>query len=144
MNILKQLIVMLYIGMINKALLLISIVLIIVLSGCEKQDTRINEGELVIESFYMNQNNIKVLDTLLSYRFYQNTPYNKFRDFIIEKNNLVGKFNTKELVNAKLSINEYLMFEYKVSYDRKTWNETFRLEKENGVFKIVNYNIKEN
>ncbi|MBN4048493.1 hypothetical protein JYU17_00815 [Flavobacteriaceae bacterium AH-315-O20] len=131
-----------YIGIINKYFILIFIAISLTLSGCKKNDKESKEGEIIIDVFYKNQTDYKVLDTLISYRFYQTTPYSKFKEFMIEKDNSVGDFKSKELIKVKTSINNYLLFEYKVNYDKKSTTEIFRLEKEQDKYKIVRYNVK--
>lgn len=139
---LKPFILTHFIGNINRFFILIFIAISLTLSGCEKIDKESEEGELIIDAFYKNQTDYKVLDTLISYRFYQTTPYSKFKEFMIEKDNSVGDFKSKELIKVKTSINNYLLFEYKVNYDKKSTTEIFRLEKEKDKYKIVKYNVK--
>jgi len=139
---LKAFIEIRYIGIINKYFILIFIAISLTLSGCKKNDKESKEGEIIIDVFYKNQTDYKVLDTLISYRFYQTTPYSKFKEFMIEKDNSVGDFKSKELIKVKTSINNYLLFEYKVNYDKKSTTEIFRLEKEQDKYKIVRYNVK--
>lgn len=76
--------------------LLISIIYLFLLSACGK--AQLKQGETIINVFYSNteSENYKALDTLMSFQFYQGTPYKQFIQMVSNKNKAFGKI-TKPL-----------------------------------------------
>jgi hypothetical protein len=102
--------------------------------------------EKTIELFYKNQNNIKVIDSLMSFRFYQKTPYVKFKEILNEKNKLCGEFLENTLIKTQKSEdNNAIAFTFKVKYKKEETIEEIGLlkESENSDFQIFTYNIKQ-
>lgn len=111
----------------------------------ENKDINQNNLNETLELFYNKIDDSKNLDNLLSFRFYQKMPYNKFKEFTIEKAKKVGKFKTKEVIKEEFSPDKnavkYLL---KVNYENEKTNEELILIKENEKdnFKIYDYNYK--
>ena len=58
----------------------------------------VKTSEEILEEFYKNQNDIKSLDKLISFRLYQKTPYVKFKETMETKNKVCGKLIEKKIV----------------------------------------------
>jgi hypothetical protein len=85
-------------------------------SNTEKHKT----SEEVLEEFYFNQNNIKYLDKLISFRFYQKTPYVKFNETMEAKNKLCGKLITYKITETEYSEeNNAVRYKLEVKYEKK-------------------------
>lgn len=112
-------------------------------SDIEKHRT----SEEILKEFYFNQNNIKYLAKLISFRFYQKTPYVKFKETMEAKYKLCGK-----LINYKLIETEYsedknaVRYKLEVKYEKKNTVEQIILFKESASsdYEVYEYNIKIN
>lgn len=113
-----------------------------VITKTKYSKTAKNEN-IIIDKFYLSQNNGKVLDSLMSFRFYQKTPYNKFKKIIESKVNSFGKFVDKTLINRKKSNDGITIYKFKVRYERITTIEEIGLFRENekDSYHIISYNI---
>lgn len=112
-------------------------------SNTEKHKT----SEEVLEEFYFNQNNIKHLDKLISFRFYQKTPYVKFKETMEAKYKLCGEFVNYKLIETEYSEgNNAVRYKLEVKYEKKNTVEQIILFKEskNSNFQVYEYNIKMN
>jgi len=82
---------------------------------------------------------------LISFRFYQKSPYYKFKDILKEKNKSCGKFIEKTLLKTETSEdNKSICYVYNVTYQNiKTLEEIVLIkESENDSFQVFTYNIK--
>jgi hypothetical protein len=101
--------------------------------------------EQTIEMFYKKQNDVKAIDRLMSFRFYQTTPYVKFKEMLNEKNKACGEFIEKYYIESrKADDNKAIAFTYKVKYKNVETIEEISLlkETENDDYKIFIYKIK--
>lgn len=101
--------------------------------------------EKTIELFYKNQNDIKALDPLISFRFYQKTPYYKLNEILKEKDKSFGKLLEKTLIKTKTSEDKNsIAYLYNVTYQKlKTTEEIILIrESQNDDFQVYVYNIK--
>lgn len=101
--------------------------------------------EKTIEMFYENQDDIKALDPLISFRFYQKTPYYKLNEILEQKNKSCGKFVEKTLVKTKTSDDKNsIAYLYNVTYKNMKTTEEIVLIREstNDNFQVYIYNIK--
>lgn len=116
-------------------------------SGCKQSE--IKNGESVINAFYKNleSENYKNLDTLMSFQFYQNTPYKEFIQMLHENNKEFGKINKKSLGKYKIikstNSTDTLHLGYEVNYKNVHTKESFTLIKEKKDFKILKYYISQ-
>ncbi|NUY82744.1 hypothetical protein HUK80_17710 [Flavobacterium sp. MAH-1] len=102
-------------------------------------------AERTVELFYGNLNDIKAIDSLMSFRFYQIIPYFKFKELLVEKNKVSGELLEKTLVNSKKSEdNNSVVFSYRVKYQNIETTENIGLirENENNDFQVYIYNSK--
>ncbi|KAA0125961.1 hypothetical protein FY557_19820 [Chryseobacterium sp. SN22] len=117
------------------------------LSSCEK--TELKEGESIVNAFYSNieTKNYKLLDKLMSFLFYQGTPYKQFIEMLDRKNNEFGKINRRSLGKYKMieSINatDTIHLGYVVEYQNVHTKESFTLIKEKENFKILKYYVSQ-
>jgi len=127
--------------------LLISIIYLFLLSACGK--AQLKQGETIINVFYSNaeSENYKALDTLMSFQFYQGTPYKQFVQMINNKNKVFGKINKKSLGKYKIvkstNSTDTIHLGYIVDYQKAHTKESFTLIKENKDFKILKYYISQ-
>lgn len=101
--------------------------------------------EKTIEIFYKNQNNIKIIDPLISFRFYQKTPYYKLKEILAEKDKTCGKFIKNTLIKTKTSEDKNsIAYLYNVTYQNLKTIEEIILKREsiNDDFQVYVYNIK--
>ena len=110
-----------------------------------KDKKRTLNSEDVLEKFYSNRKNIDELDKLISYRFYQKSPYVKFKEGMETKYKLCGEFIDKEIVETEYSADKKAVrLKLNVKYEKKKTIEQIVLikESENSDFNIFEYNIK--
>lgn len=103
----------------------------------------INPDKL-LDLFYKNQEQIKELDRLMSSKFYQQTPYVKFKEIMENKNQLVGKYKSRKLTKVDKQDNGLkIIYDLKVTYEKRNTTEQIvlikRSEKDN--FQIIGYKI---
>jgi hypothetical protein len=99
-------------------------------------------SEEVLDRFYLN---IEKLDNLISFRFYQKTPYVKFKETMKEKYNICGEFIDKKIIETEYSAEKNAVrFKLEVKYKNKNTIEQIVLIKEfeNSSFEVYEYNIK--
>ncbi len=116
-----------------------------VISKSKIKKTEKISSEKTIEMFYKYQNNIEKLSPLISFRFYQKTPYYKFKEILKEKNKSCGKLIEKTLMKSETSADKKsIVYSYKVTYQNiKTVEEIVLIkESENDNFQVYIYNIK--
>lgn len=115
----------------------------VLLTGCNKN--RVMQGEKVVDEFYnkMEQENYKGIDSLMSFKFYQTTPYTHFIKLLTEKGKEFGKINKKSLGKYKIvnSVTDTIHLGYNVDYKNTHTKESFTLIKEKENFKILKYYI---
>ncbi|UOX34837.1 hypothetical protein LXD69_04835 [Flavobacterium sediminilitoris] len=103
--------------------------------------------EEIINYFYENIENPEKLDNIISFRFYQKTPYNRFKEIIIFKNNHFGKLIEKNIIKTEYS-DDGISISYfiKVKYENLEANEQIIMIKESKKdnFSIYEYNVKQN
>lgn len=110
------------------------------------QDINPNNLEITVEKFYKNINNTSELDQLLSFRFYQKIPYNKFKDITNEKFKKFGNLvNTNKLATEFSPDKKAVKYTFDNVYEKAKTRETLILIKENEKdnFKIFEYNYQE-
>ena len=116
-----------------------------VISKSKIKKTENRSSQKTIEMFYKYQNDIEKLSPLISFRFYQKTPYYKFKEILKEKNKSCGKFIEKTLLKSETSEDKKSIgYAYKVTYQNiKTVEEIVLIkEAENDSFQVYTYNIK--
>ena len=99
-----------------------------------------------VEEFYKNINNVSELDKLLSFRFYQKIPYNKFKEMIAEKFKKFGNLENVKKLNFEFSPDKNAVkYTFDIKYNKVKTKETLILIKENEKdnFKILEYNYQE-
>lgn len=127
--------------------ILIIITYLFLLSACGK--AQLKQGETVINAFYNNieSENYKALDTLMSFQFYQKTPYKQFIQMINNKNKVFGKIDKKSLGKYKIvkstNSTDTIHLGYIVDYENAHTKESFTLIKENKDFKILKYYVSQ-
>ncbi|WP_177734355.1 hypothetical protein [Flavobacterium inviolabile] len=105
----------------------------------------VSDENVVIDRFYKHQDNIKAIDSLMSFRFYQKTPYFKFKEILKAKHNNFGMFKRKELFDTdKSNPDGIIVYKYKVEYEKTNTIEEIGLIKENSAdsFHIISYKIE--
>jgi len=103
--------------------------------------------EEILSVFYSNQDNIKVLDKLISFRFYQKTPYYKFKETIENKFKVCGRFINYKIIETEYSNDQSAVsIKCDVKYEKINTIEQIIMikESENSNFQIFEYNIKPN
>lgn len=122
------------------------IIYFFILSCSEKDKVFVEQAENRVTLFYSSEsnNNFKVIDSLISYKLYQNLPYVEFKNNIENKKTIVGDFKTKKLNNYKIvsstsGVNE-IFLEYIVDYKNQKTIENFIIEKNGNNYKILAYN----
>ncbi len=101
--------------------------------------------EEILNVFYNNQNDVKELDKLMSFRFYQNTPYNKFKETMQAKYQYCGELAEKTITETEYSDDKKtITFFLKVKYQKVNTTEKIVMIKEsdNDNFQILKYDIK--
>lgn len=127
--------------------LLVVIGYLFLLSACGKTDLK--DGESVVNAFYnnMERENYKALDTYMSFRFYQGTPYKQFIEMLNKKNRDFGKIKKRSLGKYKkiktVNSTDTIHLGYIVDYQNAQTKESFTLIKEKEDFKILKYYISE-
>ena len=101
-------------------------------------------AEEIADLFYKNQNNVKQLNSLMSFRFYQKTPYFKFKEIMEQKNQAFGKFVNKTLINVSNPEKGTTIHKYKVNYKKRSTVEEVGLikEDEGDSYEVISYNIQ--
>lgn len=122
-----------------------SFICFVLFIGCGKKEVK--QGEIIVNEFYTKseQKDYKAIDSIMSFRFYQATPYKDFINILIEKNKKFGKVRKKSLEKYKIikSATDTIHLGYDVDYKNTHTKESFTLIKENGHFKILKYYISE-
>lgn len=111
----------------------------------ESKDINQNNVNETLDLFYKNIENSKNLDNLMSFRFYQKMPYNKFTEFTSEKAKKFGKFKDKEVIKIEFNPDKSAVkYFLKVNYENAKTNEELVLikESEKDNFKINEYNYE--
>lgn len=101
--------------------------------------------EETLEKFYSNLEKIKEIDKLISFRFYQKSPYVKFKETMEKKYKLCGKYINKEIIETEYSADKKaIRLKLNVKYEKKNTIEQIVLikESENSNFEVFEYNIK--
>jgi hypothetical protein len=102
-------------------------------------------SDRIINKFYENQTDIKELDKLMSFRFYQKTPYSKFKESMIQKNIEFGKLIEKKITKTEFSEdNNAISVKLNVTYENETTIEKIVLirETEKSIYKIFEYDLE--
>lgn len=117
-----------------------------ILSCSEQNKVFLEQAENRVTLFYTSENedNFRVIDSLISYRLYQNIPYIEFKNYLKNKKDIVGDFENKKLNNYKIvfstsGINE-IFLEYIVDYRNQKTKESFIIEQDGSNYKILEYN----
>lgn len=102
--------------------------------------------EDLLDFFYKNQTKIETLNSIISYRMYQATPYDKFKDILNAKISICGELTEKHIIKKEFSDDKLsVMFDLKVKYNKLNTLEKVILIRESleADFKVYQYNIKE-
>lgn len=114
-------------------------------------DTSLKDGKLpskeedVLAYFYANISDVTKIDKIVSFRFYQKTPYVKFRELLQQINKRTGKVIQKEVLKKEFSNDKKsVMFILKVTYEKLVANEKliFIQESAGERFEVYEYQIK--
>lgn len=108
----------------------------------ENKDINSNNLEETIEEFYKNIDDASKLDNLMSFRYYQNIPYNKFKELTLKKAEQFGKLKNKKIIGKEFSPDKKAVKYYiEAEYEKANSNEAIILMKENEKdnFKILEY-----
>ena len=108
----------------------------------ESKDLNPNNLEETVEEFYRNINDATKLDNLMSFRFYQKIPYNKFKELISKKSEQYGKLKNKKIIGKEFSPDKKAVKYYiETEYEKANLKEAIILLKENEKdnFKILEY-----
>lgn len=106
-----------------------------------KREKSLNAKETA-DLFYKNQNNVKLLNSLMSFHFYQKTPYFKFKEIMEQKNKVFGKFLSKTLISISNPEKGITVHKYKVNYEKQSTVEEIGLIKESeDSYEIISYNV---
>ena len=92
--------------------------------------------------FYKNIDDASKLDNLMSFRYYQNIPYNKFKELTLKKAEQFGKLKNKKIIGKEFSPDKKAVKYYiEAEYEKANSNEAIILMKENEKdnFKILEY-----
>lgn len=108
-----------------------------------KKSSVVSTESRIVDKFYKNQNNINVLNHLMSHHFYRKTPFFKFKEIMKEKNRVFGKFQNKSLINVSYPEKGIIILKYKVNYINRSAIEEVGLIKEDEVdsYEIISYNV---
>ena len=122
---------------------LIFLVCLVLFTECGRED--VSKGGVIVDTFYIKteQENYKGVDSLMSFRFYQITPYKNFIKILSEKNKKFGKIQKKPLEKYKIikSAIDTIHLGYNVTYKNTNTKESFTLIKEDNDYKIYKYYI---
>lgn len=102
--------------------------------------------EETVKKFYQNINDASKLDKLMSFRFYQKIPYNKFKEIISEKSKKFGNATNINELNSEFSPDKKAVkYTFNIEYDKTKTQEILVLikENENDNFKIFEYAYQE-
>jgi len=114
-------------------------------------DTPSDEGNLprnvedVLTYFYANITDAKKVDEIISFRFYQKTPYMKFKELLSQINKTTGKIINKVVVKEEYSKDKRsVMLTLKITYEKIVTNEILVLIQEtaDGRYEVYEYQIK--
>ncbi len=110
------------------------------------KDDEIKQGVITVDNFYVKIENEDYIgmDSLMSFKFYQNTPYKDFKVFLNKKNKDFGELEGKTLKKFKIiktSTLDTIHLGYEVNYKNISTKESFTLIEENEDFKIIKYYI---
>lgn len=137
---------------------LLSIVTLLLLVGCsynrtyQNRKSDQNEAEEITKKFYyaLTYGNPADADKLFSAKFFEATPKDKLAAFIDKSKNDDGKITEYELKDSQTLVvegtnakSEYIL-KYDVKREKNPTIETISMIKENGVIKIVGYNVMKN
>jgi hypothetical protein len=98
--------------------------------------------EEVLIKFYNNQDKIEELDKLNSFRFYQKTPFSKFKENMESKKKLYGKFISKKIITIDSTPDKKAVkYKVEVTYEKKNTTEQIIMirETENSKYEIYDY-----
>ncbi|WP_300486772.1 hypothetical protein [Flavobacterium sp.] len=101
--------------------------------------------ESLTDFFYKNISNIKEIDKIMSYKFYQTTPFKEFSKLIESKNTQFGKFISKEVIKVEYSNDKHKATIFlKVKYSKVESKEqiVFLKEFEKDSYNIVEYFVQ--
>ncbi|RTY83042.1 hypothetical protein EKL97_05715 [Flavobacterium sp. LS1P28] len=132
----------------NKFYSFIFICFSLLVISCEANSNNVKLAEKIADDFYVLEKtkDYKSIDLLMSYQFYQVTPYEKFVNFLKVKREVTGGFKHKKLESYNVVIisgsNNRIVLNYEVEYQKKKMTEQFIMENNDGDFKIINYVLK--
>ena len=112
-------------------------------SAKEVKENGLELGNIVT----IQQEKIEELDKCMSFRFYQKTPYSKFKEIMASKNKLCGKFITKKVIETEYSPDKKAVrYKIQATYETKNTVEQIIMikESEQSKFEIFEYVILEN
>lgn len=120
----------------------------LILLSCESNSNELRLAESKVDDFYSfeKKDDYKSLDLLMSYQFYQVTPYNKFVNFLKVKKEVTGNFKSKKLISSKFTTitnsNNRILLDYEVEYVKKKTVERFVFEINDNDYRIINYVVE--
>ncbi len=120
---------------------------ILLLISCNDNIDDLESAKNTVDKFYKFDSNkdYKLIDDLISIQFFRVTPYNKFIDFLKYKKQKFGKIKEKHLESYKIiffpNSKNQIFLKYKIKYKLIDTEESFLLQKNNGVFEIVKYSL---
>lgn len=123
-------------------------IMILLFLGCSSNTEDVELAKNTVDKFYFldEQNDYKSIDSLISTQFYIATPYYELVEFLKNKKITMGSFKEKELESYNISVSTnsktQVFLKYKIKYTIKEVQESFLLEKDRNVFKIVKYSIQ--
>lgn len=109
-------------------------------------DLNPNSLDKTVEEFYKNIADAAKLDNLISFRFYQKIPYNKFKELMSEKYKKFGDLKDFKKIDTEFSPEKNIVkFTFDIIYENSKTKESLILIKENEKdnFKIFEYNYQE-
>jgi len=112
----------------------------------KNNDLNPNNLDKTVEEFYNNISEVSKLDNLISFRFYQKIPYNKFKELIDEKYKKFGRLKDIKKINTEFHPDKKAVkYTFDVTYENTKTKESLILIKENEKdnFKIIDYNYQE-
>lgn len=124
------------------------IIYFLIISCSEGNKTYVEQAEKRVVLFYTfeSESNFKSIDSLISYRLYQDFPYVEFKNYIKNKKIIVGNFKNKKMKNYKIATSttgiSEIFLEYTVDYTNHTTIEGFIIEQKEDTYKILAYNWK--
>ena len=108
-------------------------------------DVNPNNLEKTIDEFYLNINDSKKLDNLMSFRFYQKIPYNKFKELMQTKSEKFGVFENKKIEKIEFSPDKNAVkYILDIKYEKTETKEILILikETEKDNYKIYEYDYQ--